>query len=455
MPNASGGSGLARALAAAMELEGGARAAGGEAGPEPVVAPAGAVGLAAAEPYAAELLSHLRAGPAVERAEVVGAVRRRCATVSGIELLAVSARPEGVSRHFVSWPGAESAGTVDATRSWVRLPSGIRAELRVVPRRCFGATLQYLTGSEAHNVALRQLGLQHGIRLSEYGVFRLEQARAGARRIGGQRELDVFEALGMPWIPPELRENRGELEAALRDELPVLVTREALHGDTDVRAAARGELSELVRACAESGYAYCVVGMRAPAAGRRPRHGRSARDELTAASAAVPGMHVVAGIRAGIAEDGSLDTEAEPLPGDIVIGSVPATGRLSGVRLSDRLLRALEQPRLDVLAGLNDEGRRGPAGLAVDEILRQAARHGVAIELSGRPGVRGLSEASVRLAAELGVPVALASGARTAQELDRIRYAVDRARRGWIPASRVVNAGPLRRWRDGSPAARH
>jgi DNA polymerase (family X) len=445
---------LERALAAALELEGAEQpdaASDGAASPAPVerrlVLPLGDV-----ERQVAELLAYLRAGPQVERAEVAGEVRRRCDVVSEIDLLAASAHPEAVRRHFASWPRAQGVTIVDPSRARLLLPCGARAELRIVPRRCFGATLQHLTGSPAHAAALRQFGLEHGIRLSDYGVFRLDQHKAGARRIGGHCEEDVFAALGMQWIPPELREGCGELEAALAHALPALISQSELHGDLHVSwDGAGGEISAaaLVHACVERGYDYCAISLREPDKPRDESAVRDAMEQLDAAAALHPGIRVLKALHVDIDADGGLPLDPGSYDIDLIIAS--ARRRAPGVALTELLLSALEQQPIALLAQLDASG--AGAGVAVDEVLVQAAACGVAIGVSGRPGSPNPSAATIRRANALGTRIAINSGGRSADELDWIRFAVDRARRGWTAVESVVNActAPQVRFRQPSP----
>jgi DNA polymerase (family X) len=447
---------LERALAAALELEGAEQpdfAPGSAASPSPVNRRL-LLSLGDVEREVAELLAYMRAAPQVESVEVAGEFRRRCDVVSDIDLLAASAHPEVVRRHFASWPRAQGVTIVDPSRARLLLPCGARVELRIVPRRCFGATLQQLTGSPAHAAALRQFGLEHGIRLSDYGVFRLDHHKAGARRIGGHSEEDVFAALGMQWIPPELREGCGELEAALAHTLPALISQSELHGDLHVvwdGVGGEAAATSLVHACAQRGYDYCAVSVREPDTARDESAVREAGEQLAAAAALYPGFDVLKALHVEIDADGGLSLDPDSYDIDLIIASIRQ--RAPMVALTELLLSALEEQPIAILARLDVSGAE--ADVAMDEVLVQAAACGVAIEVSGGPRSPNPSAATVRRANGLGARIAITSGGRSADELDWIRFAVDRARRGWTAADSVVNScvAPQVRFSHRAPRA--
>jgi DNA polymerase (family X) len=442
---------LERALAAALELEGAVlseAAPGSTASPPAGEQPLLLLPLAEVEQQVAELLTYMLGAPHVERVEVAGEFRRRCDMVSAIDLLVASAHAEPVRRHFASWPRAEGVTVVDPSRARLLLPCGIRAELRIVPRRCFGATLQQLTGSPAHATALRQFGLEHGIRLSDYGVFRLDQHRAGARRIGGHTEEDVFAALGMQWIPPELREGCGELEAALRHTLPSLIARSDLHGDLHLAwdgGGGEAAAAALVPACPEREYGYCALSLQHPGGALNGSMLREAMDQLTTAAGPYPAMRVLKALHVQIGAEGYRPVDTGKYGIDLIIASFQRRAPVAMRELTDLLLEALEEQPIGILAQFDGSGVE--AGFDVDEVLGQAIACGVAIEVRGRPGAPGPGAALVRRANSLGARFAITSGARSAEELDWIRFAVDRARRGWTAADSVVNTAAVPRMR--------
>jgi DNA polymerase (family X) len=408
--------------------------------------------LADAEQQAAPVVEHLRDAPGAERVEIAGGWRRRCDTVAEVDVLVVSARPAPVLRHFAAWPGARDVDASELARASLVLESGLRVNVRVVPRRCYGAALHYLTGSSEHTGAVRQLGLDVGVRISEYGVFRLDQGRAGARRIGGQQEEDVFSAVGLDWVPPELRECRGEIEAALRHDLPRLITTRDIRGDLRLRttwSTGTAGIEEMVHACQAVGYEYCAV---ADTAGGSAGARGMGREEIQEQAAEVDrlrsrlhGFHLLRGMTVGIRQDGTLEVDDAELAGlDVVIIAVHSHTRLSRMRMTDRIIRAMEHPAADILAHPTGRrlGRREALEMDMDAVLSAAAALGVAVEANAQPDRLDLNDVHIRRARELGAVVVINSDAGSADELAGIRYGVDQARRGWIEPDTVVNTLP-------------
>jgi DNA polymerase (family X) len=406
--------------------------------------------LADAEYQVGPLIAYLQEGPGVERVDVAGSVRRRCETVGDVDLLVITARPAQVMRHCLAYGGAERVEAADASRARLRLHCGLTACIRLAPRRCYGTALTYLTGSVEHHRAARALGLERGIRMSEYGVFRLVCGRAGARRVGGQREEDVFAALGMEWIPPELREHRGELEAALEGRLPQLVTVADIRGDLHMRSSWSGgdaSVEELVHACQKRGYEYCAITdpahVVAPTHGTgRPRFLEQAR-EVACLRERLRGFRLLHGIEAAIRPDGTLDAaECDLDAAQLVIAAVHSHTRLSRVRMTDRILRALEHPAVDILAHPTGRmlGTREPYDIDIDAILSAAAELQVAVELNAHPARLDLNDVHVRRARELGAAVVINTGAAGLEALGHMRRGIDQARRGWLEAGDVLNS---------------
>jgi DNA polymerase (family 10) len=420
------------------------------ASPRPIVA------AAAAEPHVLELISYMKQAPGLQSIEPAGALRRRCDVVDTAVLLAVSARPGPVMRHFLTCADAVMAGSSDPSRGSIVLHCGLHVDLRIVPGRCHGAALHQLTGSAAYEAAVRAIGLDRGVRISGYGVFRLEPGRVGARRVGGQREHDIFDSLGMQWIPPELRENRGEIEAALAHALPLLVTRGDIRGDLRLRTAASGgaaSLDEMLRACRNARYAYCGIADRLGTGFHRQAL-RDQAEQLAALRLKYAGLYVFHGVEAAVLPDGTLDIHDDDAAGlDLVIGAVQHRGRPGRVRATERLLRALDDPRLRVLAYPTgrEPARREETPADYEEVFRAAAARGVAVELTAEPDRLDPPAPLLRRAAELGVPILIGSAAAAVPALDRIRYGIDQARRAWLEPRHVLNTldrDRLQHWLD-------
>jgi DNA polymerase (family X) len=412
------------------------------------------------------LLEYMQRAPGIEHVEVAGSYRRRCPTLGDIDVLAVSGRPAAVMRYFTTYADAASATSVDATRGALTLNCGLRVELRIVPRRCFGATLHYLTGSIGYNNAVRTLGLQQGVRVSEYGVFGLAEGKAGARRLGGQREEDVFDALGMQWVPPELREDRGEIEAAVSGRVPALATLEDVRGDLLVRALGGGpdRLEAMLNACLAAGYAWCgVADAVTPGAGHGARALRARAAELDAVRGRVGGVDVLYVADAPVRADGSVDL-ADNGRGvvDLVVGCLRPGARRGSPGALDGVIAAIRAGAIDVLAappcsagGEDGAGRAGDAGW--DDVLRAAAEQDVALLVGGEAALLENAAEHVRRARELNVRVALATHVTAPHEVARMRFIVDQARRGWLGRDGLLNSldpVALRQWLRGRRGVR-
>jgi DNA polymerase (family X) len=404
------------------------------------------------------LLEYMQRAPGIEHVEVAGSYRRRCPTLGDIDVLAVSGRPAAVMRYFTTYADAASATSVDATRGALMLNCGLRVELRIVPRRCFGATLHYLTGSIGYNQAVRALGLQQGVRVSEYGVFGLAEGKAGARRLGGQREEDVFDALGMQWLPPELREDRGEIEAAVGGRVPALATLEDVRGDLAVRALGGGpdRLEAMLNACLAAGYGWCgVAAAVTPGAGHGARSLRARAAELESVRGRVGGIDVLYVADTPIRADGSVDV-ADDERGivDLVVGWLRPVARRGSPVALDGVIAAIRSGAIDVLAAppCNAGGEAGAGGQGDadwGDVLRAAAEQDVALLVGGEAALLEHAAEHSRRARELNVRVALATQATAPHDVALMRFVVDQARRGWLGRDELLNSldpGALRRW---------
>jgi DNA polymerase (family 10) len=402
--------------------------------------------LAAAE----TLLAELRRVPGVVRAEAAGSVRRRKETVGDLDLLVASTDPDAVTRRFAQLREVAEVLAQGPTRSAVRLRTGLHVDLRVLPPDTFGAALHYFTGSKAHNIALRTKAVRLGVKLSEYGVFDRE-----GRRRGGAREEDVFEALGLPWIPPELREGTGEIEAAEEGRLPRLVEEADLLGDlhvhTDVSSDGRASLDEIYAEAKRLGRRYLAVTDHSRA---RPLGlGEVELGEEAKAIRAFARTHrdrprLLVGVEVDILPDGALDLGDDALrPLDWVVASVHAHLHDPEETHTRRLLRAIRSGVVDLLGHPTNRllGARDASPVDWPRVLAAAREAQVALEVNAQPERLDLADRLCRLAKEHGVRVAINSDAHTAAQLGNLRYGVWMARRGWLEAKDVVNAQPWHR----------
>ncbi len=403
--------------------------------------------LAAAEQIALPLLRHIAGTEGVLRAEVAGSFRRRRETVGDLDLVVAAAAGQGAMRAFTGYEAVAEVVERGPTRATVRLRNGLQVDLRVVGEESYGAALCYFTGSKAHNIALRQIAVERGWKLNEYGLFE------GGRRLAGGTEAELYKRLGLAWVPPELREDLGEIEAARRGELPHLVEAADMRGDLHVHTTAsdgRATLAEMVAAARVKGYAYMAVTDHSQRMAMV--HGLDAGrlhaqvDEIARLNARLSGFTVLAGIEVDILEDGSLDLPDAVLRRlDLVVGAIHSRFNLPQRKQTERLLRAMDNRLLNIVA--HPTGRlineRPSHELDVERIMRAAAERGCVLEVNAQPERLDLADTHCRLAKQLGVKVAISTDAHAAAELDFMRFGLDQARRGWLEADDVINTRGL------------
>ena len=404
------------------------------------------------------VLEHVGAAPGVERVRVAGSFRRRKETIGDVDLLALcDGDGTPVVEHFVAYPGAARVEAAGGTKGNIVLPSGLSIDLRVIPTRSFGAALQYFSGSKEHNVAMRTRAVRKGLRVNEWGVFRVPEGvdpdslgKEDGERVAGGTEEGVYEALGMAWVPPELRENRGEVEASLDGTLPELVTPGDIRGDLQMHSTwsdGKAPLEEMVRACAERGYEYLAMTDHSQAmamvGGLTPERARAQWEEVAEVQERVPGIRILRSAEVDILKDGTLDLPDEILAElDVVVVSVHSFMDMDKATMTERVLRAVRHPAVDILAHPTGRilNRREPYEMDVEAVLAACAEQGVAVELNAHPHRLDLSDAHVRRAKELGIKVVISTDAHAPRELDNMRFGVDQARRGWLEAGDVLNA---------------
>ncbi|HEU5169917.1 MAG TPA: DNA polymerase/3'-5' exonuclease PolX [Gemmatimonadales bacterium] len=397
--------------------------------------------------YGEAFLQYLRSVQGVERAEIAGSYRRRRDTVGDLDILVTCRRGTPVVRRFVTYPGVAEVVAQGPTRAAVRLRSGLQVDLRVLGESAYGAGLYYFTGSKAHNIAVRRLGQQKGLRINEYGVWR------GKRRIAGRTEEEVLAAAGLPWIAPELREDRGEIEAAKADRLPRLIELSDIRGDLQSHTTdsdGRDTLAAMGKAAEELGYEYLAVTDHTPAvriAGGLDRSGfRRQMKRIDRLNARLRHLTVLKGAEVDIHADGSLDLDDATLAAlDLVVVSVHSAFDLPEREQTRRVRRALQHPSVDVLAHPTGRliGRREPVRLDLEAIARCAAEHGVFLEVNAQPDRLDLDDLALRAALGCGADLVISTDAHAVAELGFMRWGVDQARRGWATRDRVANTRPL------------
>ncbi|HEX7383457.1 MAG TPA: DNA polymerase/3'-5' exonuclease PolX, partial [Burkholderiaceae bacterium] len=392
-------------------------------------------------------VAELRGVPGVRELVAAGSLRRARETVGDLDLLAAIERTSPLVARFTALPDVRQVLERGPTRAGVVLKNGLQVDLRAVAPAAFGAALAYFTGSKAHNVALRRIAQEAGLKLNEYGLWR------GARRIAGATEADVYGALGLAWIEPELREDRGELDAARARRLPVLLRRADLRGDLHVHSPdsdGRDPLEALAAAARERGLESLAVtdhsrrlallhGLDAAALARQA-------DRIDALNERQGGVVLLKGIEVDILEDGRLDLPDAVLARlDLVVGAVHHAFDLPREKQTTRLLRALEHRHFSILAHptgrLLDE-RRG-CDIDLPRVIRAARERGCFLELNAQPARLDLDDIACRMAKDEGVLLSIASDAHSGAELDHLRWGVGQARRGWLEAGDVLNTRTL------------
>ena len=402
---------------------------------------------------ARELVARLERLPQVEQAAIAGSARRYKETVGDIDLLAASRRGRAVSDAFVRFPEVDEVLLAGASRATVFLRTGLQVDLKIIAPEAWGSGLQYFTGSKDHSIKLRTLALDRGLKVNEYGVWK------GAERVAGETEEVVYAALGLPWIPPPLREDRGEIEAARDGKLPELVRLEQIKGDLQVHSTwsdGKMTLEELAAAAASRGYEYLAITDHSPAvrvAGGVPPEKVPERIAAIRAINEKNGgrPYLLAGAEVDILPDGGLDYPDEILAQlEVVLVSVHAHFNLSREEQTRRLLRAIENPYVHVLAHPTARhlGRRGPIEADWDRVFQRARELGKAVEIDGYYVRLDLPDVLARRAGELGLAVSLSTDAHATDHLRFMELAVGTAQRAWLGPDRVLNTRGLKALRD-------
>jgi len=423
--------------------------------------------LGVALPIAEQVMAALRAHPAVVQIEPGGSMRRWRDSVGDIDLLAASPDPEATMAAFVALPFVREVLSRGPTFTRILRPDGFGVDLRVVTPEHWGTALHHFTGSRAHSIHLRDLANARGLKLNEYGIFRMDTGE----RVGGASEEDVYAAVGLPWIPPELREDRGEIEAAAAGRLPHLIELGDLRGDLHLHTTwsdGNAPPERMVEAARALGYEYLAITDHSAGLGiangltvERVRAQRAVIEELNARYAP---FHVLAGIELEVRADGTLDFPDDVLRElDIVTVSVHSGLRQPGERFTARTLRAVNHPCVHVLN--HPRGRlvekREAAAIDLEAVLRAAAAAGTAVEINATPDRLDLDDVWARRAVELGVTLTISSDAHSPDGLQSMRYGIMQARRGWVEARNVLNTRPYaalqawlaeRRARDAAPS---
>ena len=404
-----------------------------------------------AEAVAESMLAWLRGVPGVVRAEAAGSLRRMRDTVGDLDLLVTVRRGSPVMERFTGYEDVHHVLAQGSTRASVVLKSGMQVDLRAVPGESFGAAWVYFTGSKAHNIALRRLAQDQGLKINEYGVYR--GAEGDAVRVAGETEASVYRAVGLSLIEPELREDRGELEAARHRRLPLLLQRADLQGDLHVHTRdsdGHDSIEAMAEAARAQGLEYIAITDHsrrlAVTHGLDPVRLAQQIDRIDRINERLQGVTVLKGIEVDILEDGALDLPDSILQRlDLVVGAVHHRFDLPRARQTERLLRAMGQRYFSILAHPTGRliGEREPYEVDLLRVLRHARQRGCFVELNAQPARLDLDDQACQMAKAEGVLVSLNSDAHSVLDYDDLRHGVGQARRGWLEKADVLNTRPL------------
>src|SRR6266498_354692 len=393
--------------------------------------------LGRALPPLLEVVAELRDHETAELVSEAGSARRRCETVRDLDIIATASDPAALTEHFTQLEWVAEVAAKGPTKATVVSAAGFRFDLRVVPPDCYGNLLQHFTGSKDHNMALREDAVRRGLSVSEYGVTEIETGEVFTT----QSEEELYERLGYQFIPPELRENAGELEAARKGELPELVEPSQLRGDlhahTHWSADGKNTLAEMVDAGRARGYAYYAITDHS----HYLREGRmeAQAKEIEQVAKRVAPMRLLKGVEVNIKADGTLDVPDEALAGrDWVVASIHTAFDRDP---TERILATMENPHVDCIGHLTGRklNRREPMEIDLGRVIEKALETGTFLEINSQPDRLDLRDVSARVAGEAGVKIVVSSDAHQLKALDYVEFGVAQARRAWLTADQVAN----------------
>ena len=401
-----------------------------------------------AEQRARPLVEYLKEGKGIKKITVAGSYRRRKETVGDLDILVTCRKGSKVMDRFVDYEDVKKVVSKGTTRATIVLRSGLHVDLRVVTQVSYGAALHYFTGSKAHNIAVRKLGVKKNLKINEYGVFK------GDERIAGKTEKEVYDQVDLPYIEPELRENRGELEAAREGRLPRLIGLDDLRGDLHAHTTetdGHATLEEMANAAKEYGHDYLAITNHSKKV--TMAHGLDAGrlaeeiEEIDQLNGKLTDIVLLKGIEVDILEDGSLDLPDDILKElDVVVCSVHYQRRLSREKMTERVLRAMDNPYINIFA--HPTGRlinaRDPYDIDLERIIKGAKERGCFLEINAHPDRLDLSDVHCKMAKDMGLKLAISTDAHSIADLNLMRYGIDQARRGWLEPDDVINTRDLK-----------
>ena len=405
-------------------------------------------------PKVQEIINNLKSLKEIKHISEAGSVRRRKETIGDVDILATLKNPseaEKVINFFVKLGGVEKIWAQGPTKASIRLKAGFDVDLRVVPEKSYGAALQYFTGSKEHNIVLRKIAIDQGLKLNEYGLFK------GKKMIAGKTEEEIYEKLGMKWMEPELRENTGEIEAALKKELPEIITLQDIKGDLHVHSDWDGganSLEEIVEVVNKMGYEY--VGIADHTKFLKIEHGLDEK-QLLARNKEIDKLNyklknknyklkVLKGCEANIMPDGSIDIKDETLKElDYVIAGIHSTFKMSKDQMTKRIITAMKNPNVDIISHPTGRiiQRRDEYQVDFEKILKAARETNTILEINAYPERLDIKDVYIKQAKEAGVKMIINTDAHHIDQLRFMKYGVFQARRGWAEKKDIINVWPL------------
>lgn len=397
--------------------------------------------LSVAQQYADSLLEYLKKVKGVKDISTAGSYRRRRETVMDLDILVTCRDSSAVMDHFTKYDEVQKIVSKGKTRSTVLLRSNLQVDVRAVPEESFGAALQYFTGSKEHNIEIRKIAIKKKYKVNEYGVF------LGEKQVAGKNEEEVYEKLGLPYIEPELRENRGEIEAAQKNKLPGLITIDDIKGDLHVHSNytdGHNTIKEMAEAAKKLGYSYLAVTDHSQhvtvAGGMKPADVKRQIKEINKIK--INGITILKGAEVDILEDGTLDLPEEILKElDIRNCSVHYKFNLSKEKQTERIIRAMDNPYFNILA--HPTGRlineRRPYEIDLEKIMKAAAQKNCILELNAHPDRLDLNDIYCKMAKDMGVKIVISTDSHRTDDLNFMQFGIGQARRGWLEPADVIN----------------
>ncbi len=399
-------------------------------------------------PMAETVIEALRDSQGLIAIEIAGSIRRRRDTVHDIDIVASCEAGNNIMERFTTLEGVDKIVMQGTTRSSVVLKSGIHVDLRVVPRQAFGAALHHFTGSKAHNIALRTMAAKKGLKVNEYGVFKAD------KRVAGERETDIYETLGLAYVEPEMRENRGEIELAREHNLPKLIEAEQIKGDLHIHTSytdGAAGIKEMALAAKAKGYEYIALTDHTKhltiAHGLDEKRVRQQLEEIDRVNEELDGITILKSAEVDILSNGELDLPDTVLKElDLTVCAVHYKLNLSKKEQTTRILKAMENPYFSILAHPTGRliGLRDAYEIDMETIIHACAQRGCILELNAQPDRLDLNDIHCKMAKEAGVPIAISTDAHSVRDLDLMEYGIGQARRGWIEKEDVVNTKSLK-----------